>query len=223
MPKGQDSGLFSLPDIAALVIALGVGGGYFAYQKHIDNQIIEGAYPAVKNTSLRVTNAMKLVEASNITYKELFERIEADIAEIDKRILDIQTASSPSTEKWMNSMAAYLRSAQELLRAEKSTFRKQMMVSSALDHQKRTFERLRNSSKPYEMKYLLEAASDARTDTEKKVVEARTAANDWVNRIDAFMQARDEIATFVPADSLVDSVVLANTRKVVGKFADLEF
>lgn len=48
---------------------------------------------------MRVTNELRFeTESSKITFKELFEKLEADIAEIDKKII-VQSLSNPKNKK----------------------------------------------------------------------------------------------------------------------------
>ena len=50
-------------------------------------------------------------------FKELFEKLESDVAEIDKRILDVQTTATPKNKEITDPVLAYMNSSQELLRA----------------------------------------------------------------------------------------------------------
>lgn len=82
---------------------------------------------------MRVTNAIQYEteKDTNITYKELFEKLEADIAKIDERLLEVQTLSSLDTKSVTDPTVMYLKTSQEYLRALLSTYRKQLALQSA--------------------------------------------------------------------------------------------
>jgi len=201
--------------IILAVIAIAGGGAYFAYRQHLDNQIIEGAYPSIKNTSLRVSNAIKLMDSRHVTYKEAFEKIDADVAEIDKKLLDVQTASTASTEKWMTAIVGYLRSSQELLRAQSAMFRKQMLASSAVNWAERRFRAPVDSSNSFEQSYNLKARDEAMKDASNALAELRAAGQSVDVALTKLMQSRDTLSSFVPADTLIDTGLIDTARKAV--------
>ena len=199
---------------AVCVAALVAPAGYLVYSHLRDNKVIEGAYPSVKNTSLRVTNSLQLIESHNVTYKELFEKIDSEVAELDKRLLEVQSASTPSTEKWMHALADYIRASQEALRAEEGMARQKMMAHSAVEFADRQTERLYAERNPYGVKYLQSAAEEAVTDATNKLKEAKKAARAWDVALGKLAQARDIITPFVPADALVDPALIETYRKM---------
>ena len=87
----------------SILVVLILVAAYFAYIKYQDHKFIDLVVPHVKNTSLRLANVLRyetksgeMKTTANITYNELFEKIESDIIEVDKKILEIQTITTAS-------------------------------------------------------------------------------------------------------------------------------
>jgi ABC-type transporter Mla subunit MlaD len=133
--------------VAIVVLILG-GAGYIAYGKHKQTLFIESLTPHVKNASLRVVNSVRFdADGSNMTFKEIFEKLEADIAEIDKRLLDVQSLSSAATSSFTDPTIEYLRATQDYLRALLQKFRKKLDRVSTLTRMTDAVTAL--SSSPY--------------------------------------------------------------------------
>ena len=66
--------------------------------------------PTIKNTSLRLANGFiyETTDKSPITFKELFDKLEVDIGEIDKRILEVQTIAAPGQKSIADSTVEYM-------------------------------------------------------------------------------------------------------------------
>src|SRR5215470_7062569 len=116
--------------IAAVVLLI-AGMGYIAYGKYEHNRFVASLVPHVKNSSLRVVNSTRYETdgGSLISAKELFEKLESDIAEIDKQLLEVQTLSSPKTSSITDPTVEYLKASQECLRALLQKYRKFLALS----------------------------------------------------------------------------------------------
>ncbi len=81
--------------ILCLVIIAVISGIYLGYQWYQGKKLIEAMTPYVKNTSLRTSNNLlyEINGGSTITYNKFLERLEGDISEIDKTLLDTQNST----------------------------------------------------------------------------------------------------------------------------------
>lgn len=209
--------------ILALVFVL-TGAGFFGYRTYNDRQLIQSAIPSIKNTALRVSNALNSMtdDKSGLTYKEMFDKVNADLAEIDKRLLDIQTSTTPSTKERLDEFAKYLKLAQEVLRAESNYFRKQLATENALEWARKAADRIVESSSRYELTYTSKAADDALSDARKKLVEMESAALVMNNALSAFEAFQHTIAPHVGTDTLVESQVLDRAEKWLTEKANIK-
>jgi hypothetical protein len=199
-----------------IVILFATWGGYIGYRHHVDNQAIDAAVPAVKNTSLRVANALKLfTQPSNATYKELFDKADADVAELDKKHLDVQTAATPSTEKWMSAIGAYLVASQDVLRAEAGMYRKKLLAESAFEQSQQAARRYAQASSIYETRFLVASRDESLAEERKRVGEFQDATKTMNAALTKLSEARDSLTTFVPGDALIDPALLEEARKRV--------
>ena len=68
---------------------------FIFYRYYQISQVRNQLSPLVQNITLRTSNNVIFeTEESKITYKELFEKIEKDLSEIDSKIIDLQTISA---------------------------------------------------------------------------------------------------------------------------------
>lgn len=204
--------VFILVDVAYL--------GYVQYEK---SRLIDLITPHVKNISLRVANCTRYeTEAdTNITFKELFEKLEADIAEVDKRLIEVQTIASPKTAKLTDPVIAYLKTSQEYLRALLQKGRKTMKVNSAMHWSDETLNDLRNSSR-YGFDF-------AKRSAEKAIEEFNVAGKEYEDsKLELraatlkLKETRTAIAAIFPEDSLIpvaqlDVVITKYTPKPASK------
>src|SRR5438309_1632317 len=119
-----------------LIIVFG-GAGYFVYDRYSERQLSESFRPAIKNASLRVFNALDLEAEGKITYKELFERIDEDVKEIEKKVLDIQAVATARNMAISRPVIEYLKRCQETLRAQSMMHRKVLAVDGSLEWSRR--------------------------------------------------------------------------------------
>ncbi len=83
--------------VAAAGLAFGAIAGYRLYERRM---FVEMSQPLVKNSSLRVANAMRYaIEPSGITYGEMFSKLNDNLSESDKNILEIQSRASASRRR----------------------------------------------------------------------------------------------------------------------------
>lgn len=172
--------------VSFLTAAIAVAA-YFGYAKYSDYKLIQALMPHVKNTSLRIANALSYeTENTNITYKEFFEKIENDIAEIEKRILEVQTIASPSNKATTDVVIDYIKTGQALLRSQLGLNRKRFAVSVS-----------------DEAKSLNKATSETE--------EARTA---FLVSLKKMVETRVQLSALMPADSVLDTILL---KKAIDK------
>lgn len=207
--------------LVAVVAALSVTG-YFGYQHHVRTEYVESLVPHLKNASIRVTNSSDLdTKSSQVTFKEMFARLDGDIEEIEKRLIEIQSASSPKNEAIYAPAVAYLRAAQEYSRALYGKHRKSLASSNALDRFKDAAEDMVSAS------YYGHDAAKRRVDrageeAKKAIKESALSQESVVQTANGLKAARDNAAKIYPEHALVskellDEVIATNTPKTEDK------
>lgn len=195
--------------VIACVVAVVVAGGYLGYRWHQQSQLVKAITPHVKNVSLRTSNALTFETGteSKITYKELFERLESHITEIDNKLLEVQTVSTPATKTRADVSISYVRGCQELLRAQLSKYRKQLILSSSIDWANKSMELYRGAG-TYTFDYARKHSDEAIKDMKKAGQEYEEAESDLIKTIKKLVETRKNVSSFLPADILVDNKVL---------------
>lgn len=195
--------------IFVICAALAIIGGYFGYEKYQGYKLIESLKPSVKNASVRVTNELRFeTESSKITFKELFEKLEADIAEIDKKIIEVQSLSNPKNKEKTDKIAAYLQGCQELLRILLSKNRKDLKFTSAVEWSNKTIENIKSATSSFGIEYAAKTAKEAVKDIEKADKERIQAMLDLLSAIITFEEVNKSILPIMPVDTLVDMATL---------------
>ena len=198
--------------LALLAVVAVAGIGYWQYTILRDNRVIDSVKPAVKNTSLRVTNALALLHSPSVSYQEAFRQLDDNVTEIGNRLLDVQTAATPSTVVWMRVIGDYLAAAQELLRAESQMFRQRLHWATALETAHDTIKRLGQADNEFERKLLNRQSSDAIADASRQATLLYGAGHDFEVALDKFIAARERLTSFVAPDALVDPAALTKAR-----------
>ena len=198
--------------LALLAVVAVAGFGYWQYTVLRDDRVIDSMKPAVKNTSLRVTNALALLHSPNATYQETFRQLDADVTEIGNRLLDVQTASTPSTVLWMRAMGGYLTAGQELLRAQSGLFRRRLRVTAALDSAHDTMTRFAAADSDFERNYLNRQSSAEIAEAQRQANLLKAAGHDFAQALDRFATARERLTSFMSPDALTDPAVLSRAK-----------
>ena len=196
---------FAIAAAIAIVVAI---GGYIGYTQYEQQKFKESITPHVKNASLRLANAVRYEteKDTKISYKELFEKLESDISEIDKRIIDVQTIATTDNKEVTDPVLAYLKGSQELLRALLLKYRKQLSVSSAIDWSDRAIDELRSASY-YGREYAIKASGKALKDLEKAAKEYDDATADVLSAARKMTDVQAKVAPFIRSDALTDVAV----------------
>jgi len=209
----------SLPEMLKKLLAAGlilsaIGGAYVGYTKYDQHKFVSSITPHVKNVSLRLANALRYETESNtkITFKELFEKLETDISEIDKKLLDIQTASSPTYASITEPVLAYVKGTQELLRAFLLRTRKDLALSSAIDWADTSLSTAREAN-IYSREFALKAADKAMAVADKFTKERRDAAIELSAAATKMVALRTSAATYIDEDALVEVALLDKVAK----------
>jgi len=162
--------------IAALLAGAVAVAGYLGYQSYEKSQLITAITPHVKNASIRVQNSTRFETDSDskATFKEVFERLEADISEIEKRLIDVQTLTNPKTAVIAEPSVQYLKDSQEYLRAMLQKYRRMLKFSSASDRTTDAIADMRSSS-GYGFEYASRRADKAIAELKEAEAEAKEA------------------------------------------------
>ncbi len=197
---------FAIAAAIAIVFAI---GGYVGYTRYEQHKFQEAITPHVKNASVRLANVVRYETEndSTITYKELFEKLESDVAEIDKRIIDVQTLATPEKKEVTDPVLAYLKSSQELLRALLQKYRKQLSASSAKDRLESEMDDLRNANY-YSHEYAAKSAQNALKDFEEAAKEYADATTDVFSAAKKMTEAQKKVEPLIRGDALTDIAIL---------------
>jgi hypothetical protein len=201
--------------IIALLLIVIVAAGYIGFIKYEQFKLVKSITPHVKNASLRLENALRYETENNtkITYKELFEKLESDVSEIDNRILAIQTIATPNDKKVIDPVLEYLKSSQEFLRALLSMYRKQLAYGSIRDWTEQSLDDLKNAGSSYEREYASKAFDNAIKEAEKSLKEYGDSQTDILSAAKNMKEMRSKAAVTIPIDALADPNIFESIIK----------
>jgi hypothetical protein len=198
--------------LVGLTVLVFLGGlGYLGLGRYKQQEFIESISPPIKNTSLRVANVAtyETSEESKITFKELFDKLELDIGEIDKRILEVQTIASPSQKSVADLAVGYMRSSQDLLRTLLAKYRRSLSLDSASERAHRAAEEAFSSSGEL-FHYKVEAFEKAGKERTKAAAELSESVSDVLSSVKTLRGALARVATVanLRSDVLIDPAIL---------------
>ena len=209
--------------IAVAVAAVLSGSTYFAYDKYEQSklaakedqeqrELISAISVHVKHASLRVENASRYeTDAdSKLTFKDIFEKLEADIGEIDKRLIEIQmlastknaSVSQPATE-YLRASEAFLRA---LLRKQRSVFTHGVAKSSAVKAATTFWQTVTRYG--YDSAMIQSDTNAANRAFGEAKEELKAAAPDLRIATEKLKVARSALVSVLPADVLPPTVQL---------------
>lgn len=181
-------------------------GGYFGYKQFEIYSFTQSMTPHIKNISLRVTNDINnILNGENITYKELFERLDVDIAEIEKNILEVQVQSTNSTKVKTDAIVAYMRSSQEFLRSVSLMSRKNLAVSSATEWSKKQMDEVESDPNQFNLKSAKKSLDDAR----KAIEESKESLKSVGTSLQKLIDTRRTMASVMPVETLIEQTLLS--------------
>ncbi len=197
------------------MVALVMLGGYFSFKKYDEYKFTESITPHIKNSSLRITNEIHLLLAkeSHITYGEAFQKLETDIAEIDKKNLEIQSIANSSTKNRADPALAYLQGGQEILRAMLIVYRKRLAYQSAVETTDESIQDYKESTESYEWKYASKRADEAIADQKKAAKESTEADSSLLKSVKKMETLRTNAALVISEDALVSAADLKSIVK----------
>ena len=203
----------------AVVVVLLIVGCFFGYRWYGEQKFVEAITPHVKNTSLRVANAAsyELEKGTKITFKELRQRLDDDVAEIDKRILEVQTLETPAYKVKADPVIGYLKSSQVFLRALNNMHRKVHAFTVTADWAMKLDDLEKRTAAGHEATLSEKATDEAFAETAKAKAELDDAVAGVLNSTKALIDARLQAAGIVPIEVLVAPTVLEQVAIVTEK------
>jgi hypothetical protein len=191
--------------IIYIALALSVAiGGYFGYQNYQQSIFIASLTPHVKNASIRVLNSTRFETDSDskATFREVFERLETDIAEIEKHLIEAQTLATPKTAPIAEPSVRYMKASQEYLRALLQKFRRALKHSSASDRTEEALADLR-SSRGYGFEYAKKRTDKALEELRKAEYEYNAASKELAATASALIESSKALQGTLASDALV--------------------
>lgn len=178
---------------------------YFGYQSYRSSQVIEAFAPHVKNTSLRIGNELdyELDKNTNITYKEIFKKLEDDISEMDKRSLEVQTLANESNKDISVPTVEYIKAGQVLSRALLSYNKKSLETQASISMIDRRLDAARSSVGTYGSTYALKLAQVAIKDAEKALAERQESSKNVLESVSNLKESREVLVKFFPSETLI--------------------
>lgn len=204
--------------VAAGLMAVLAAGGAYGYKQHQRTEVIALVSPSVKNASIRVLNSSKFdTEKTSATFKELFDRLEADTAEIEKRSIEVQSLATKDNSDITDPAVAYMRDCQEFSRALNMKYRKGFAFSNALDRVHDVLNEPTPSSS-YDYEYRKSRRDKAIEEMNKTSEEAKSATVDLIAATKRLKETRAKVAAVFPDDAIVptaqlDAVIKANSEQ----------
>jgi hypothetical protein len=186
---------------------------YYGYQRYLFNKIILSTHPLVKNTSLRVNNSLSFeINKTNISYNELFLKIESDITEIDKNVLVLQLVATSKTKEEIDNVLEYINVSRDVLRSQLRVYRKRLAVRISLDMSDRAISYYKETSS-FTGDIALKHAESALRDADKEVKYLQDSEKELSERLLDLLESRNKVAMFLPVDILINQSLLDNVMK----------
>lgn len=200
---------------AGVTLFIVVVVGYFGYQAYTRSAFLATLSPHVKNTSIRLNNAIRIeLEPSHVTFKEMFDRLDADIVEVDKHIVEVQSITTERTSALASPSIAYMQAAQEFSRAQLTKFRKMLAFNSAVSRSEDAITGLRTAS-GYGIDYARKESDRAVEELTKSGEELRASVSGLRSSAEKLKGALVHVSDQFPSDALIppaklDAVIQAN-------------
>ncbi len=128
--------------VAAFAVLI-MAGGYIGYSQYEEHKFIASLTPHVKYSSVCITTAASYEgpDETNITFEEIFRRLDAYISEVNKRLFEAQTTATQRHKDIADPALEYIRGRQSLLRAMLRSRLKEMEASlKILENAAREFQ-----------------------------------------------------------------------------------
>lgn len=200
--------------IVTIVVVVAAVGGYFGYKKHRDTKALEALYPSIKEISIRTNKDIGyFVDPKHITYKEIFDNVEQDISETDKKIIEVQKTATPSLKPKTDLITAYLSACQDTMRCILAEARKSLSESVAYDTAKRAV-RYMNQLDYYGQRLARSSFLETRDNWRKAYDEWAKAKIDVPPSILKLSDAINKVESVVPKDILVDQALINKATKI---------
>ena len=204
--------------ITGVVVCAVLAAGFF-WKKHDDSaSFIQSLAPHVKNSSIRVANTIQFeAESSQITFKELFDKVDADVAEMERRIIEVQSVGNVENEKTVTPTVAYLKGCQEVSRSIAMKYRKTLAFTNAIDHSGEAIRDMKSASS-YSYGYAKDRSVRAINEMAKIAGERDEAIKEVVSAASKLKTLRSAVEMYFAPDALIakeklDLVIEKNTTK----------
>lgn len=207
--------------LVSLVIAVPlVFTGKYFYDKQQRSEYLETITPLVKNSSIRVSNTLKVeIDSSNITFNELFEKLDEDVKEIEKRNIEVQSAAVKKFKDISDPTIAYLGACQSYSRAMAMMYRKKLIHENSLEAAKEAVADIRGSD-AYGLDYAKKRADRSIAKMEEASKERWSSAIDFHLAVKQLREKRQAASLALDDDVLVDLAKVDAVLKSSGEMAE---
>jgi hypothetical protein len=204
--------------VIAIIVLVIIVVGYRYYSIYSVKKVL---IPIIHNITLRISNNLKMeYEDSQITYKEYFEKAEKDLAEIDSKIIDIQTVNASFGKSEVEAALNYAKASQELLRSTSNAKRKQLAFESGIKWAKKSFEDAKEAGE-FGREYAYKHANKAYKDVDNASVEYIEAMNVLLKSIKKMEDARKLTRNSFSEKYLIEPIILSKATKDIQKVIEV--
>ena len=203
---------------AIIILAIGCIGGLKYYEQHQEQNFISSISPALKNTSLRFSNAQKIILATDQdrTYQNAFDEFEKAIAAIDENILATQTITDQKFKNISDASVKYQSLASDILRSEKSGIKAHALYSAKMNAANEANQLLKSTDNNYVMQRANKLALEALEESLEHLNEISKSSEKSKNLLIEIQKLGNELATQLPKDSLIEESII---KPVINKLS----
>jgi hypothetical protein len=195
--------------LSSIVVA-----GYIGYLIYNEHKFITQISPSVKYVSTRINDLLKYeVEPSQIRFQELFDKSDLSIREIDNKVSEVQALSTTATSKKIEPVMNYMKSGQDLLRAQSAKYHAQLASSTAKDFTEKILKEYETGRSPGNPIFTARDVYEAEQKEKKKEEESRESSLNFRLALSKFSDSYKPATTIIPADCLVDMALVRNSMQ----------
>jgi hypothetical protein len=196
-------------DVSVLILLAGVAAFYYAAQR-----LPTAVRTRVKSSTLRLADGF--APGQNITYGQLFAKLEKNAADVDSDVIAAEAEVSRLNAERVEPAVRYMRAVSDVIRAEETVAQRQMSATGTRKMAEDAIAAAKQSRSLYVGEAMLNAA---RTDWERadtaqhELSEATANLRSALNRLH---ETREIAAKYVDADALCNDQAITRAAAAMG-------